>query len=91
MFDGTHLSDPRDYVLDFTSKTAPAAPTATATEAASDVRPYLCILFKCCNAYARIYKTSDSRAYAGHCPRCARAVRVPIGPHGTGERLFIAE
>ena len=89
MADGPSLSDPRDYVLDLSSNAGAPAIEPAATP--PDSRPYLSILFKCCNAYARIHKTRDGRAYAGHCPRCARAVHVPIGPGGTSNRQFIAE
>jgi hypothetical protein len=90
MADRPPLSDPRDYVLDLSSASSAPAPSApqTATPAR---RPYLSILFKCCNVYASIYKAADGQAYAGHCPRCARTVRVPIGPGGSSNRVFIAD
>lgn len=51
-------------------------------------RPYLGINFSCCGVYARIYKTARGDAYAGHCPRCLKPIRVPIGPGGTNQRIF---
>jgi len=86
MADTAFQGDPRDYVLDLSSAAgaAPGEPEPAAR------RPFLSILFQCCGVYAPIYKTGDGRAYAGHCPRCARAVRVAIGPGGTTSRTFIA-
>jgi hypothetical protein len=51
---------------------------------------YLSVLFSCCSAYCRIYKTSNGTAYAGACPKCCRPVRIAIGPDGTSDRTFIA-
>lgn len=45
-------------------------------------RPFLGLLMRCCNVYARIYMTAAGDAYSGHCPRCGRAVRVPIVAEG---------
>lgn len=53
-------------------------------------RAYLGIMFNCCNAYGRIYKNKDNTAYVGHCPRCMRSIRVPVGDGGTNERFFNA-
>ena len=52
---------------------------------------YLGIMFKCCNAYGRIYKTKDNTAYAGHCPKCMKSIRVKIGEGGTNTRFFNAQ
>jgi hypothetical protein len=63
-----------------------------APQAASDsaARPFVGIHFACCDVYTRVYINRDSTAYVGHCPRCARAVRLRIGPGGTSERFFTA-
>jgi hypothetical protein len=90
MADHPPRSDPRDYVLDLSSAASSPAPTPN-QEPAPTRRPYLSILFKCCNVYASIYKAADGKAYSGHCPRCARTVRVPIGPGGSTNRVFIAD
>lgn len=47
--------------------------------------------WKCCGAYSRIYRNRDATAYEGRCPKCAKHVRVPIGPGGTNQRFFEAE
>ena len=52
---------------------------------------YLGIMFECCNVYARIYKNKDGTAYAGHCPKCMKSVRVKIGEGGTNTRIFRAQ
>lgn len=57
---------------------------------ASAAEPFLGIHFKCCGIYTRIYRNRQQSAYEGRCPRCARAVRVPIGQGGTGSRFFEA-
>jgi len=53
-------------------------------------RPFVGIHFACCDVYARIYINRDASAYLGHCPRCARRVRLAIGPGGTDRRFFTA-
>lgn len=53
-------------------------------------RPYLGILFDCCNVYARIYRTPDESAYSGRCPRCLREVTARVGEAGTDARFFRA-
>ncbi len=54
-------------------------------------RPFLGLVMRCCNVYARIYATAVNDAFAGHCPRCGRPVRVPIVQDGgSSERFFEA-
>ena len=77
-------ADPRDFTLDLSTGPRGGAPAPAA-------RPFLSVLFKCCGAYARVHKSRDGLAYAGHCPKCARPVRFPVGPGGTTARTFIAE
>jgi hypothetical protein len=53
-------------------------------------RPYIHVLFECCNVYQRIYRSPTQEAYVGWCPQCGRMVRVKIGPDGTDCRFFRA-
>ena len=50
-------------------------------------RRFVGILFTCCDVYHRLYVNRDETAYVGHCPRCARPVRLEIGPGGTDARM----
>jgi hypothetical protein len=88
------LSDPRDYILDLSSRAAPnAKPNDTSPRPTNPPQDdTLAIHFRCCNAYAKIRLTADRTAYAGHCPKCARAIRVEIDPNSpnTG-KFFTAE
>lgn len=52
-------------------------------------RPYLRVLFECCNVYQRIYRDPSGRFYQGRCPRCLRPVRWIVGPNGTRARDFL--
>lgn len=53
-------------------------------------RPYICILFECCQVYARIYRKPDQLHYHGRCPKCLRTLHVRVGPQGTADRMFRA-
>ena len=54
-------------------------------------RPYIGILFKCCQVYQRIYRHADGDRYVGYCPRCLSKVEVLVGEGGSSERMFSAE
>ena len=75
------MNDPRDYKLDISTLKTPSAPAAP--------RPYLSVLFDCCNVYQRIYRDLDGTRYAGRCPRCGRSVTFAVGPGGTHDRFFV--
>jgi hypothetical protein len=55
-----------------------------------DRRRFVGIHFVCCDVYTRVYINRDESAYEGNCPRCARRVRLRIGPGGTNARFFTA-
>jgi hypothetical protein len=54
-------------------------------------RPYICILFDCCNVYARLYRRPEVLRYEGRCPKCLRTLTVGVGPDGTSNRMFRAQ
>jgi hypothetical protein len=53
-------------------------------------RRFVGVHFICCDVYARVYINRDATAYEGNCPRCAKRVRLSIGPGGTNARFFTA-
>ena len=57
---------------------------------APSVRRFVGIHFICCDVYTRVYVNRDETAYEGNCPRCAKRVRLRIGPGGTNARFFTA-
>ena len=53
-------------------------------------RRFVGVHFICCDTYTRGYVNRDETAYEGNCPRCAKRVRLAIGPGGTDARFFTA-
>ncbi len=53
-------------------------------------RRFVGVQFKCCDVYVRVYINRDKTAYEGNCPKCAKPVRLEIGPGGTDARFFTA-
>ena len=51
-------------------------------------RRFLSILFRCCNAYGRLYPDAERTRYEGRCPKCGARVEAGIGPGGTNRNLF---
>jgi len=88
----THpTSDPRDYILDLSSAPTPSAATDSKPSSPSTLRtPFISIFFRCCKIYSPIYRNRDATAYAGHCPKCLRPAKIPIGPGGSSSRIFEA-
>jgi hypothetical protein len=58
--------------------------------AVGSARRFVGVHFTCCDVYTRVYVNRDETAYEGKCPKCARAVRLEIGPGGTDARFFTA-
>ena len=69
-----------------TSDSPPAEPENTA-----QARPYVSILFECCNVYARVYRRPDEQVYRGRCPKCLATALLRVGPEGTRARFFRAK
>jgi hypothetical protein len=51
-------------------------------------RTYIGMQFKCCKAYARIYLNVQGTAFCGHCPKCAKPVRIKVSPGGAKSRFW---
>ena len=77
------VGDP-DYILNV------AGLGGSAVAQARRGRPWLAIHWRCCSVYSRIYRDPGAPAYQGRCPRCGKALRVPVGPGGTHHRFFEA-
>jgi hypothetical protein len=58
---------------------------------ASGARPYLSILFSCCNVYQRVYRDPDGKHYTGRCPKCLSTIKFVIDPGGAAGRSFVVE
>ena len=43
-----------------------------------NIKPFLGIMFECCNVYGRIYKNKEETHYEGKCPRCLRTIKIKI-------------
>ena len=79
---GEHLdlcSDPGGDAAGDASRAQPA-----------DGRRFVGVHFTCCDVYTRVYINRDETAYEGNCPKCAKRVRLRIGPGGTNSRFFTA-
>ncbi len=57
----------------------------------SEPRPFIGVMFKCCNVYTRIYINKARTAYTGHCPKCAAKIEIKIAPGGSDARFWTAE
>ena len=77
-------SDPRDYKLDISS----LPQSAPESQSVASTRPYLSVLFECCNVYQRVYRNPTDPAYTARCPRCGLTAAFPVGNSGTTSRTF---
>ena len=62
----------------------------TGAKHSADQRRFVGVHFVCCDVYSRVYINRDETAYEGNCPKCAKRVRLQIGPGGTDARFFTA-
>lgn len=66
------------------------SPDSGGKKGESASRRFVGVHFTCCDVYSRVYVNRDATAYEGNCPRCAKRVRLAIGPGGTDSRFFTA-
>jgi hypothetical protein len=83
--DEFRMGDPRDYKLDISGL---ASQPGSSHRPQS--RPFLSVLFDCCNVYQRVYRSGDGKTYQGRCPRCGSTVSFKVGEGGTAARFFRA-
>lgn len=57
--------------------------------ASGTAKPFLSVLFACCQVYQRIYRNPEATAYVGRCPKCGKSVRFVVGADGTEARNFV--
>ena len=72
--------------LDLTSE----GPKTAASDGKPQERKFVGVQFTCCDVYTRVYVNRDATAYEGNCPKCAKRIRLGIGPGGTDARFFTA-
>lgn len=96
---GEHLDLTSDVPRATTSSAASSSGEASSSDAANAAaacgdgggsRKFVGVRFECCAVYTRVYVNREETAYEGRCPRCARPLRLEIGPGGTDARFFSA-
>ena len=85
------MADEQDYILEIQGLPGDQAAGDGSGPDTDAGRTWIGMQFGCCGVYTRIYRNREGTAYVGHCPRCARLVRVRIGPDGTHHRMFLAQ
>lgn len=65
-------------------------PTGDRRDTSRGGRRFVGVHFTCCDIYTRVYINRDQSAYEGRCPRCAKKIRLAVGPGGTDSRFFTA-
>ena len=78
--------------LDLSSDPGGVDPSVKAADAGGtqELRKFVGVTYACCDVYARVYVNQKKTAYEGNCPRCAKPVKLNIGPGGTNSRFFTA-
>ena len=51
-------------------------------------RPFVGIIYDCCNAYGRVYLNRKGTAFRGQCPRCLKSVVLRVSEDGSTERFL---
>jgi hypothetical protein len=72
----------------FDAVSEPSGPSPNHDADARVGRKFVGVKFECCATYARIYLNREQTAYVGNCPRCAKQLRLRVGPGGTDSRFF---
>jgi len=54
-------------------------------------RPFIGMLFKCCNAYGRLYLNPKKKEFYGRCPKCGKAAVMKISSDGQKGNFFVAD
>lgn len=76
-----------DYILELGGR---RIPNDTAERTDNQSRPFISVMFECCDVYSRVYKNREGTAYVGWCPKCAKKVQVRVGADGINSRFFRA-
>jgi len=85
------MTDDPPYRLDIEGVSPDEPPPAEPRdEPLFEERPWIGIVFECCQVYARVYRDRSATTYQGRCPKCLRQVRLRVGPGGTDLRFFAA-
>lgn len=67
---------------------ANARPNPRSPRGRKTSRPWLNVMFNCCNVYSRIFLNHQGTAYVGHCPKCAARVVIRAEPGGSKSRFW---
>jgi len=51
-------------------------------------KPFVGIIYDCCNQYGRVYLNRKGDALEGRCPRCMKRVVLRISKDGTDDRFL---
>jgi hypothetical protein len=51
-------------------------------------RPFVSVIFRCCNVYGRAYLAADKQKFEARCPRCYQLVTLQVSAQGSESRFF---